>query len=42
MSGVPRFTEWQHFSDLSSIDELRIFNKSLSQDEVNAIMNAEK
>jgi hypothetical protein len=42
MSGVPRFTEWQHFSDLSLIDELRIFNKALTVDEVNAIMNDEK
>jgi len=42
MSGVPRFTEWLHFSDLSLIDELRIFNKALTVDEVNAIMNAEK
>lgn len=42
MSGVPRFTEWQHFSDLSLLDELRIFNKALSQDEVKTIMNAEK
>ena len=42
MSGVPRFTEWQHLSDLSLLDELRIFNKALSQDEVKTIMNAEK
>ncbi|MCE1198272.1 MAG: Ig-like domain-containing protein [Marinilabiliales bacterium] len=42
MSGVPRFTEWGHNSDLSLMDELRIFNKALSQDEVVAIYNAEK
>jgi hypothetical protein len=42
MSGVPRFTEWAHKSDLSLMDELRIFNKALSQDEVTAIFNAEK
>ncbi len=42
MSGVPRFTEWQHYSDLSLIDELRIFNKALSVDEVNTILNDEK
>ncbi len=38
MSGVPRFTEWSHFSDLSLLDELRFFNKALSQDEIQAIM----
>lgn len=42
MSGAPRFTEWNHFSDLSLMDELRIFNKALTQDEIKAIMNAEK
>ncbi len=42
MSGVPRFTEWGHFSDLSLMDELRLFNKALTQDEVKTIMNSEK
>jgi hypothetical protein len=42
MSGAPRFTEWQHFSDLSLMDELRIFDKALTQDEIKTIMNAEK
>lgn len=42
MSGEPRFTEWGHKSDLSLMDELRIFNKALTQDEVKTIMNAEK
>ncbi len=42
MSGAPRFTGWNHFSDLSLMDELHIFNKALTQDEVKAIMNAEK
>jgi hypothetical protein len=41
MSGAPRFTEWGHFSDLSLMDELRIFNKALTQTEVQTIMNAE-
>lgn len=41
MSGAPRFTGWNHFSDLSLMDELHIFNKALTQDEVKAIMNAE-
>lgn len=42
MSGVPRFTEWEHYSDLSLMDELRIFNKALTLDEVQTIFNAEK
>lgn len=42
MSGVPRFAEWNHKSDLSLLDELRIFNKALTQQEVKNIMNAEK
>lgn len=37
MSGVPRFTEWLHYSDLSLLDDLRIFNKALTADEVNQI-----
>jgi hypothetical protein len=39
MSGDPRFMEWGHHSDLSFMDELRFFNKALSQAEVQAIMN---
>ncbi len=42
MSGAPRFTGWNHFSDLSLMDELRIFNKALTQAEIKTIMNAEK
>lgn len=42
MSGVPRFTEWLHFSDLSLMDELRLFNKALTKAEIQTIMNAEK
>lgn len=37
MTGAPRFTEWSHFSDLSLLDELRIFNKALTADEVNQL-----
>lgn len=39
MSGAPRFTEWGHLSDLSMIDELRIFNKAITQEEIQTIMN---
>lgn len=41
-SGAPRFTEWGHLSDRSSVDELRIFNKALTQAEIQTIYNAEK
>lgn len=41
MSGAPRFTGWGHNSDLSLMDELRLFNRALTQDEVRAIMNSE-
>jgi hypothetical protein len=37
-SGAPRFTEWGHMSDQSLFDELRIFNKALTQEEVQAVM----
>jgi len=40
-SGAPRFTQWNHLSDLSYMDELRIFNKALSQEEVQNIMSDE-
>lgn len=33
-SGAPNFTYWEHFSDLSLYDDLRIFNKALSAEEV--------
>lgn len=39
MSGDPRFMEWGHHSDESYMDELRIFDKELSQTEVQDIMN---
>lgn len=38
MSGAPRFTEWGHRSDLSYMDELRLFNKALSQAEIQSLM----
>lgn len=41
-SGVPRFTEWGHLSDNSLIDELRLFNKALTQTEIQTIIDAEK
>jgi hypothetical protein len=42
MSGAPTFTYWSHLSDLSLMDELRIFNKGLSAAEVLTIYNDEK
>ncbi len=38
MSGDPRFTGWGHKSDESLMDELRLFNKALTQDEVKQII----
>ena len=39
MSGAPRFTGWNHWSDLSIMDELRFFDKALSQEEIQAVMD---
>jgi hypothetical protein len=41
-SGQPNFAYWDHKSDLSTIDEIRIFNKALTKAEVQTIMNNEK
>jgi len=38
MSGDPNFNEWGHKSDGSLMDELRLFNKALTTEEVSAIM----
>lgn len=39
MSGEPNFTEWNHFSDLSLIDDLRFYSKALTQAQVTQVMN---
>lgn len=41
-SGTPRFVEWGHLSTQSLMDEMRLFNKALSQSEIQAIIDAEK
>ncbi|MGC4129189.1 MAG: LamG domain-containing protein [Bergeyella sp.] len=33
-SGAPSFTYWSHNSDLSLIDDLRVYNKALTQEDV--------
>jgi hypothetical protein len=38
MSGAPRFTGWDHKSDNSFMDDLRLFNKALTQDEIQNII----
>lgn len=38
MSGAPRFTGWGHKSDNSLMDELRIYKKALSQEEIQNLM----
>ncbi len=42
MSGNPRFVYWDHFSDLSLMDELRMFSKALTQQEIQAIIADEQ
>lgn len=38
MSGDPRFSGWNHHSDVGDLDELRLFNKVLTQEDVKAII----
>ncbi|MDY7394329.1 LamG-like jellyroll fold domain-containing protein [Aureibaculum sp. 2210JD6-5] len=38
MSGAPNFTQWNHNSDNSYMDDLKLYNKALSQEEIKAIM----
>lgn len=37
-SGAPNFIYWNHGADLSQIDELRLFDKALSQSEIQTII----
>ena len=41
-SGAPNFTYWNHGADLSMYDELRLFNKAISQSEIQDIMANDK
>ncbi len=41
-SGAPNFTYWNHKSDLSDMDELRLFNKALTQEEIAALIENDK
>ncbi|MFW5760807.1 MAG: LamG domain-containing protein [Cyclobacteriaceae bacterium] len=41
MSGAPYFTGWDHLSDVSFMDELRIFNKALTQQQIQQIIDDE-
>lgn len=41
MSGAPRFTGWGHLSDQSLMDELRIFNTVLTQEQIQQIIDNE-
>jgi hypothetical protein len=38
-SGAPNFTYWNHKSDISLMDELRLFKKALTKAEVQKMMN---
>ncbi len=42
MSGAPRFTGWGHKSSIAKMDELRLFNKALTQDEIKTLMLKEE
>lgn len=39
MSGAPRFTGWGHLADTSYMDDLKFYNKVLTQEEIQAAMN---
>jgi hypothetical protein len=41
-SGAPRFTEWGHLSETGNLDELRMFNRELTQAEIQAIIATER
>ncbi len=41
MSGLPRFTEWGHGSDLSMLDDLKIFNKAMTEAELSTLIGIE-
>lgn len=38
MSGAPRFTGWNHFSDQSFMDELKIYKKALTQAQIQSML----
>lgn len=40
-SGAPRFAGWGHLSTSSQMDELRIFNRAISQSEIQSLMMEE-
>lgn len=42
MSGAPRFTGWGHYSCTGDMDELRLYNKALSQAEIQTMMLKEE
>jgi hypothetical protein len=39
MSGEPNWVEWGHRGDASMLDELRLYNKALTQQEILQIMD---
>jgi hypothetical protein len=41
-SGKPNFDYWSHFSDWSTYDEIRLFNKALTPEEVTALFTGKK
>lgn len=41
-SGQPNFVVWEHFADLSLYDELHLYKRAISADEVAALYNVKK
>jgi len=41
-SGAPNFIYWSHLSDLSQYDEMHIFKRAITQDEVTALYGVKK
>lgn len=41
MSGAPRYLIFNHLSDLSDMDELALYNRVLTQEEIMALMNVD-
>ncbi len=39
MSGAPNFVGWNHRSDRGMLDDLRLFDKALTAEEVTALYN---
>jgi hypothetical protein len=41
-SGAPNFTVWEHFSDLSLYDEVHLFTRAITREDVQTLYNVKK